>query len=168
MTDSDQILVALRRITRAIDLYSKRLERRAGLTVPQLLILKSVARESDLPVSTLARRVSLSQGTVTSVLDRLEQRGYVARTRGTTDRRVVGISLTGAGREILARAPGMLQADFVARYQQLPEWEQNMLLAAVQRIAELMDAEDVDAAPILQVGELEGAGPPADPLLASV
>jgi len=167
MTGSDDILIALRRITRAIDLHSKQLERAAGLTVPQLLILNAISREGGLPVSALARRVSLSQGTVTSVLDRLERRGYVTRTRGSADRRVVGISMTGTGREVLSRAPGMLQAEFVARYERLPDWEQSMLVAAVQRIAALMDAADVDAAPILQLGEIDGTDTPPESLVPS-
>jgi DNA-binding MarR family transcriptional regulator len=158
--DSDEILVSLRRIMRAIDLHSKQLERQVGLTVPQLLILHAIARAGHLPVSAIAREVSLSHGTVTSVLDRLEKRGHVARQRDNRDRRVVSVTLTPTGRTILGKAPGLLQENFVARYSRLPDWEQKMLAAAVQRIATLMDAGAVDAGPILQAGELEPSTPP--------
>jgi DNA-binding MarR family transcriptional regulator len=163
--NSDEILVSLRRIMRAVDLHSKQLEKQAGLTVPQMLIMRTVAQAGSLPVNRIARAVSLSQGTVTSVLDRLEKRGYAGRKRDPGDRRVVAVSLTARGRALLAKAPGLLQEGFVRRYGQLPDWEQSLLVAAVQRIASLMGAETVDAAPILQVGEIEdlGALPPVDP-----
>ncbi|MEJ8567727.1 MarR family winged helix-turn-helix transcriptional regulator [Elongatibacter sediminis] len=160
--DSDEILVSLRRIMHRIDLHSKQLQRTSGLTVPQLLILHSVARAGSLPVSAIAREVSLSQGTVTSVLDRLEKRGYLVRRRDSPDRRVVTVSLTGAGKQAVEEAPGLLQEDFVDRYDRLPDWEQKMLAAAVERIASLMDAETMDAAPILEAGTIDPAADPPD------
>lgn len=152
--NAKQVLVALRRITRAIDLHSKRLERSAGLTVPQLLVLDALAEQGSLSVSEIARQVNLSQGTVTSLLDRLETKVFVRRTRGEADRRRVDISLTDAGRSTLASAPALLQDAFIERFDDLEDWEQKMLTAAVERIAGLMDAESVDASPILQVGDI--------------
>lgn len=155
-----EILVALRRIMRAIDLHSKHLEKRVGLTVPQLLLMQEVSAAGELSGSHIARRVNLSPATVTSVLDRLEAKGLVQRSRHSTDRRVVSIELTEKGRNQLENAPGLLQERFVERYDRLEPWEQKMLTAALERIASLMDAEQVDAAPILQSGELlpENAG----------
>lgn len=151
---SREILVALRRIMRAIDMRSKKLEKLVGLTVPQLLVLQTLQESGELPVGDIARRVNLSQGTVTSVLQRLESKGLVTRQRRSDDRRKVGIVLTRNGTQQLANAPELLQEEFIARFEQLEGWEQNMLTAAVQRIAAIMDAEAVDASPILQVGEI--------------
>jgi DNA-binding MarR family transcriptional regulator len=152
--DSKEILVALRRITRAIDLHSKKLERQVGLTVPQILILQAVDEEGSLSVKELARRVSLSQATVTSVLDRLVKKDLVQRERNLTDRRSVSILLTREGKAQIENAPELLQEDFISSFEQLEPWEQKMLTSAVERIAAIMDAEKVDAAPILQVGDI--------------
>ena len=151
---SNEILVALRRIMRAIDLYSKQLERMAGLTVPQLLVMKSVLEAGELSVGDLARRVSLSQGTVTSILQRLELKGLVDKHRTDNDRRKVLIRMTPEGRKQFARSPELLQQEFTNRFEVLQPWEQKMLTSAVERIATIMDAEAVDASPILQVGEI--------------
>jgi len=151
---STDILVALRRIMRAIDLHSKKIEHSAGLTVPQILILQKIEEAGSLGVSEIARRVSLSQATVTSVIDRLVRKDLVTRERDHTDRRVVNISLTKRGAEQLEGAPGLLQEEFINRFDTLEPWEQKMLTAAVERIASIMDAEEVDASPILQVGEI--------------
>ncbi|MEE4174295.1 MAG: MarR family transcriptional regulator [Xanthomonadales bacterium] len=152
--NAQDTLTALRRITRAIDLHSKRLERSAGFTVPQLLVLQSVGDLGTPSVSQLAREVHLSQGTVTAIIDRLAAKGLVERTRSLEDRRRVCVSLTDRGETSLAKAPSLLQEEFVERFSQLHSWEQKMLAASLERIAELMDAEHVDASPILETGEL--------------
>lgn len=151
---SHEVLVALRRITRAIDLRSKELEKQVGLTVPQLLVLQNLEEAGELPVGEIARRVSLSQGTVTSVIHRLEAKGLVRRERGHKDRRKVGISLSPEGARQTAAAPELLQEAFISRFEQLDPWERKMLTASLERIATLMDAGTVDASPILEIGDI--------------
>jgi DNA-binding MarR family transcriptional regulator len=152
--DSSEILIALRRIMRAIELRSKRLEKSAGLTVPQLLVLQELAAAGELSVSEIARRISLSQGTVTSIVQRMEAKGLLQKHRSGQDRRRLEVALTEKGQDKLAMSPGLLQEEFVSRFQQLESWEQKMLTSALERIAEIMDAERMDASPILQVGEI--------------
>lgn len=153
MTEHDQILVALRRITRAIDLQSKRLLKETGLTAPQLVVLRALEREGPLPPSKIADRVSLSPATVTTIVERLTRLGLVERRPRESDRRGVEISLTEAGRSAYRSAPELLQAGFLKRFRALEPWEQHMLLSSMERIADLMDAGDLDAAPILASGE---------------
>ncbi|MEO1039536.1 MAG: MarR family transcriptional regulator [Pseudomonadota bacterium] len=157
MTDHDAILIALRRITRAIDIQSKRLVKQSGLTAPQLVLIQVLRREGELSSGTIARAVSLSQATVTSILERLERAGLVRRRKSDADRRVVLVGLTAEGREKAETAPELLQAGFIRAFGDLEPWEQHMLIASVQRIAELMDAEDIDASPILEVGDIQSA-----------
>lgn len=139
---------------RAIDLRSKKLQKLAGLTVPQLVVMQAVHDEEELTVSEVARRVSLSQGTVTSMLQRLELKGLVRREKSVEDRRKLKIALTELGQQKLGNAPELLQEEFVARFEELAGWEQKMLIAALERIAGIMDAGTVDASPILEVGEI--------------
>ncbi|HSL18147.1 MAG TPA: MarR family transcriptional regulator, partial [Methylomirabilota bacterium] len=60
-----QVLAALRRIIRAIDLHSRSLVQRYGLTGPQLVVLKELIDRPPQSVSALAGAVNLSQATVT-------------------------------------------------------------------------------------------------------
>jgi len=155
MTDYDEILIALRRITRAIDIHSKRLVKRSGLTAPQLVVLHALRKDGEMAPSAIARAVSLSQATVTSILDRLEKADLISRRRSDTDRRVVLIGLTPDGLEKAGSAPELFQAGFIREFRKLEPWEQHMLIASLQRVAELMDAEEIDASPILEIGELK-------------
>jgi DNA-binding PadR family transcriptional regulator len=102
-----------------------------------------------MPATALARAVHLSGATMTGILARLERRGLVGRVRGDADRRTVIVSITELGRRVLERAPSLLQDRFRQRLSQLATWEQLMMLANLQRIAAMMDAEQLDAAPHL-------------------
>ena len=155
----EEVLVALRRVIRATDLHSRRLVKTASVTGPQLLLLQTLANKGDLTISELARDMSLSQATVTTILDRLQKRELVTRVRSETDRRKVYPRLTEHGHKILASAPMALQDNFVRKFRSLDEWEQSMIIASLQRIAEMMDAKDIDASPFLDVGALDRSIP---------
>lgn len=158
MSREDDVLIAVRRIVRAVDLHSKKLMKASGLTSSQRIVLQTLARNGPATPSVIAREVSLSQATVTVILDRLEHRALISRHRSQTDRRNVVVDINDAGRDCLAAAPPALQSGFVKAFGELPDWEQQMLIASLLRIAELMSAEDVDAAPILDVGDVGRTG----------
>jgi DNA-binding MarR family transcriptional regulator len=151
----EDMLIALRRIMRATDLYSKQLSRTAGLTTPQLLILQAIRDCGDVTIGTIAKQVNLSQATVTTILDRLEKRGLTYRERSTIDKRKVHAHLTDAGATALDQAPTPLQESFVERFTHLAAWEQSMITSSLQRVADMMDAGDIDASPVLHVGMIE-------------
>jgi DNA-binding MarR family transcriptional regulator len=143
------MLVSLRKITQAITLHSRDLSRRYGLTGPQLIILSEIANHQTLSVTELARYISLSQATVTDILNRLEKRGLIERARDSVDRRRVLIRITDQCHQILSQTPPPLQETFVERYGSLSEWEQLMILSALKRVVDLMSAGKIDAAPFL-------------------
>ena len=148
----DQIIAALRRISRAIDLRSRLLLKRHGLTVPQLAALKAIQRAGSTTIGSLAREIHLGHATVTGILGRLEKNGLVKRTRGSQDRRSVLVELTEAGSRLVDEAPSLLQDRFREELTCLQEWEQTMILATLQRIATMMDAEAIEASPVLGSG----------------
>ena len=155
MSNAEEVLVALRRVIRATDLHSKQLIKTASVTAPQLLLMQAIYRQDDAIISELAREVSLSQATVTTILDRLEKRNLVLRRRSNEDKRKVHVHLTDEGRKILRNAPTALQHQFAKKFEALDDWEQSMILSSLQRIAGMMDANDIDASPFLETGELD-------------
>ncbi len=151
----EQVLMSLRRVIRATDMHSKHLAKISGLTAPQILLLQAIRKLEGATVGQLAREVSLSQATVCSILDRLERKGYLERERSKVDKRKVHVQLTESGIEILRDAPLPLQEHFSSQFNDLQEWEQSMIIASLQRVACMMDAEDIDASPVLDVGALD-------------
>lgn len=153
----DHIVASIRRIIRAIDLQSRRLQDRHKLTGPQLATLRAAERTDGITISALARAVHLSQPTVSGILSRLERRGLVGRRRSDDDRRSVVIGVTEEGARVLEEAPSLLQERFRAELARLEDWERHWMLAALERIASMMDAEHIDAAPILETGPVSQA-----------
>lgn len=154
MTDlTDDVLVSLRRIIRANDLHSRKLGKETGLTTPQLVVMLAIVESDEPTVSEISKRVSLSQATVTNILNRLEGQELVRRQRSEQDKRRVNLEVTAKGRKLLAGAPQPLQEGFIARFNQLQDWEQYLIVSSLARIASMMDADDLDAAPLLAPGE---------------
>lgn len=106
----------------------------------------------------LADHTNMSQATATTIMDRLESRQLVQRIRSETDKRKVHATLTDAGRALLAQAPTPLQERFIQRFQALEVWEQTLLLSSLQRISAMMNADEIDAAPVLASGPSPRSG----------
>lgn len=145
---SDRVISELRKIIQAIDQNSKRLVRRVGLTGPQLVILKAVAQQEEVSVGEIARNVSLSQGTVTGVIERLVGRDLILRWKSGQDRRRVMVKVTPTGQRLLAQAPPLMQEAFMSRFNQLPAWRQTMILSALQQLSSIMATKLADPAPL--------------------
>lgn len=150
----DEIVAALRRIVRAIDLQSRRLVDACGLTGPQIVVLREASRLNGSSISALARAASLSQPTVSGILDRLEAQGLVRRARSQEDRRSAMVTVTAKGGRVLRDMPSLLQDRFRSELSKLEAWERTQILALLQRLASMMDAESIDAAPMLETGAL--------------
>jgi DNA-binding MarR family transcriptional regulator len=145
------VLVALRRIIRATDLHSKRLLKMSGLTTPQVIVLQSIRDLGEVTTGQISTHVSLSQGTVTSILDRLEKHGLIERYRSLTDRRVVHARLTAAGRAVLRKGPALLHERFIEAFAGLSRARQNEIVTTLNDVAEMMGAGDLDAAPLIDI-----------------
>jgi DNA-binding MarR family transcriptional regulator len=136
----DRALAAIRRIVHAVDRHSKTVEKAAGMTLPQLVVLAAIRAQGEVTSARLSAAVSLSPATVTVILDNLAARGLIERYRNLEDRRVVHSRLTPAGAEVLARAPRFLHERFVQRFAQLPAERQEAILRALEEVGELMGA----------------------------
>ncbi|MBI9102559.1 MAG: MarR family transcriptional regulator [Spirochaetales bacterium] len=146
---TDEVVATIRQIIRAVDLQSKKLTKKYGLTGPQLIVLKEIRKDPNRPISEIARKISLSQATVTSILDRLEHQEFAKRNRSVQDKRKVTLTLTEKADKILDSNPSLLQEDFTDLFDKLEDWEKNMILASIQRLATMMNAEKLDSIPVL-------------------
>jgi DNA-binding MarR family transcriptional regulator len=154
------VLHSLRKIIRALDVRSRYLAKTVGLTVPQLVVLTAISEVPEITPGQIAVQVSLSQATVTNILDRLEARELIQRTRGSGDRRKVWIQITSAAQELLDRSPTILHEEFVKSFDELPDWEQTQILSSLQRISTMMHAQSLKDSLLVVSDELPGAYDP--------
>ena len=151
---SSQALIALRRILRVTELNARELARKSELTASRLLVLQHLAENGASLPSVIARSIDLKQATMTVLLNRLDGDGLVTRQRDTKDRRRVWVELTDAGKAVLEKCPDLLQNRFESGFEDLQEWEQSMIITTLERVASILDADEIDAAPVLDVGDL--------------
>lgn len=152
---ADTAIVALRRILRATELNARDLARRTGLTTSQFIILQIIGRDGSAMPSSIAKTARLTPATVTVIVAKLERAGLVTRRRGVEDRRRNWVEITAAGRELLDKSPNLLQDRFQASFQGLENWEQAMIITALERVSTLLDAAGLDASPVLDVGDID-------------
>jgi DNA-binding MarR family transcriptional regulator len=139
-----EIVNGLRRIVRAIELYSQEVLKNFGLTGPQLWAMKTLQREGPLATSALADALAVQPSTLSILVDRLERRGLVRRIRSREDRRFVELGLTPKGEELASRAPEAAQGRLLHGLALLSGPKQRAILKAVTALVAMMEATDVE------------------------
>jgi DNA-binding MarR family transcriptional regulator len=78
-----------------------------GLTYTQYIAMVALSEADEQTVSELGEKLFLESNTLTPILKKLEQAGYISRIRDPADERQVRVSLTAAGRRLLKNDLGM-------------------------------------------------------------
>ena len=111
---ADNITEAAWRLDVALSNLNAAFSRGMGISVPELLALENLDADGGLGPSELARRLQLSTGAVTALVDRLEASGHAARAAHPSDRRRVVVTRTTKASDDLATEAAPL-ADRVRR-----------------------------------------------------
>jgi DNA-binding MarR family transcriptional regulator len=89
---------------------SKRMDVKLGITGPQRLVLRIVARFPGIPAGQLAQILHVHPSTLTGILKRLERRGFIERRPDPRDGRRASLGLTARGRRLDVVAGGTVEA----------------------------------------------------------
>jgi len=140
-----EVMQSLRRIFKAIQDYSHEVSEKFGITGPQLWAIKTISQNESLSLSDLGKRMYLHPSTITGVIDRLEKKGYVTRSRDQVDRRVIYVQLTAEGKRLAKRAPNPAQGKMIYGLKNLKRRELNLIYNSAQKLVEIMEAQNVKA-----------------------
>jgi len=110
----EQTMSAIRSLIREMRMNTRAIESKAGMSLAQLFVLHCLAEKSADSLNELADRTATHQSSVSVVVTRLLQKGYVSRTPSAVDRRRVLLEITPLGREILASAPKTIQMRLIS------------------------------------------------------
>ena len=86
-----------------VSLYTPHLKK-LGLTYTQYIVFLVLWEGDGIPVGELGRRLYLDNGTLTPLLKKLENAGYLTRSRDKDDERVVTVTLTESGQALKEKA----------------------------------------------------------------
>ncbi|MBP2472707.1 DNA-binding MarR family transcriptional regulator [Crossiella equi] len=110
-----------------------------GLSLPQASLLEPLAREERLPVGALAAHADVTIPTATRMLQQLETRGLVTRTRSTEDERRVLVGLTDEGADRLHTVLSRRRARQSRAFATFTAQERSQLLELTHRLVEAMN-----------------------------
>ena len=144
----ESIVGGIRRLNRAVYLDASRTSREFGLTRSQSGVLKILFMHGPISSADLSRKLYMTPSNMTGIIDRLEKKGLVERTRQSVDRRVVLITLTENGNDLSGRLPDSIERKLVSELIELSPEQIQMLSKAMNQIVHLMDAHGVEDTPL--------------------
>lgn len=136
------IIDDIRRIFHVVTEQSRKIEHETGLTGSQLWVIKILDATSPIKVTDLARRMYLHPATMVGLLDRLEAKGMVQRTRSDRDRRVVHIVITDRGRELVRNSPEISQGLLVNGLEPLSEKKVRIVSEGLEQIVRILGVHE--------------------------
>lgn len=140
--DTQAVLDAVRRIVHALRESSRWAEKHVGLSGAQLFVLQALAGSAPISVNELAARTHTHQSSVSTVISRLVDGGFVKRLRSADDARRAELSLTPKGRRLAGRAPHAAQTLLIRGVERLPARRRSLLASTLSELAAAMDAID--------------------------
>jgi DNA-binding MarR family transcriptional regulator len=141
---------AVRSVVRALRINTRAIELKMGISLAQLFVLQQLAERSADSLNELADRTATHQSSVSVVVRRLVDRGYVSRTASTADKRRIEIAVTPAGRAAIGDAPITIQTQLVNALRTLPVSEQSVLADLLER---WLRGANIDIATPPMIGE---------------
>jgi len=149
--DYTDVLIQIRRIVRAVNLESKRIEREHGISIPQFLCLKFLYKQNNYAANhrLIKDYLQLNASTVTGIVHRLEKKKLVAKLPSAEDKRQTMIAITTQGAELLEKVPDPLHERLKIKLKELSPDELKGLRDAFNTIADFLNIDEVDAAPII-------------------
>lgn len=133
---------AMRRIARAVELHSRRLDDEFGVTFSQHIVLRSIKDLGEVTSRTISEAAGISPATMVTILDRLEEKGLIERYRSTRDRRIVHTRLTARGAEMLGRDAASFRDGFEGSFMALDMPTRMQMIEAAEKIADIAGAEE--------------------------
>jgi DNA-binding MarR family transcriptional regulator len=116
-----------------------------GISVPELLALENLDERGGLGPTELARRLQLSTGAVTALIDRLEAGGHAARSAHPSDRRRIIVTRTAEAGEALAAAAAPVEREVLALAAGLDEDERRAVGRFLDALVTIVERAAVQA-----------------------
>ncbi|MBW2028175.1 MAG: MarR family transcriptional regulator [Deltaproteobacteria bacterium] len=143
-----EIVGAIRRMVRAVYLDTSKMSRQFGLTGAQSGVLRNLVQDGPLSSVELSRRLHVTPSNITGIIDRLEKKGFVSRTRNSGDRRIVTIALTVDGEKLGRQLPDPVESKLISGLSDLEPLQVQNLRRALDQLLNLIDARYLSDMPL--------------------
>jgi DNA-binding MarR family transcriptional regulator len=139
-----EVVYLIQRLYQAKEHYTKELEKKYQVSVPQLHCLMTLYEEEPISPSNIAKLMMINSSTVTGIIDRLEQKGLVERSRNYRDRRVINICMTENGKLFIQKAPSPIHQKILDGLKNLSNGEREQIIESLTKISQMLDLDEQD------------------------
>lgn len=108
--------------------------KRVNLCDSDFRVLEALLHKGPLPVNVIGQKVDLTTGSITSAVDRLEEKRLVVRKNHPDDRRIRVVELTSKGRPLIEKAYAQHQLDMEEAVRGLSRQERSVLVNLLKRL----------------------------------
>lgn len=134
IADLTMVMDSLRALVRALRISTRAVEKEIGISGAQLFVLQQLADAPARSVNELADRTSTHQSSVSTVVSRLVDRGFVKRAPSADDARRMEISITERGRQVMANAPRTAQMRMLDVLHRMSPEQRHALAQALEKL----------------------------------
>jgi DNA-binding MarR family transcriptional regulator len=147
------ILTHIRKIVRALNLESKRIQKEFGISIPQLLCLQYLfgCNEFKATHKEVAGFLNLNSSTVTGIISRLERKNLVARLPKSGDRRLTYITLSSLGYKMLEKSPNLMHQQLTNKLPLLPKEDLSAIDHSLKVLINCLGIDGTDASPMFTI-----------------
>ena len=149
--DITEILIKIRKIVRSINLESKKIQKEYGVSIPQVLCLGYLYDSENFQASQgkIRKFLNLNSSTISGIINRLENKGLIARLPKSGDKRVVKIALTSKGDKLLKKIPPLLHEQLTDKLEKLDAETLEKIQKSLEMLVNLLEISEIDASPLI-------------------
>ena len=140
-TDGSHVYMVLWKTYRALLAHADSSKKRQDLCDSDFRVLEALLHQGPLPVNVIGAQVDLTTGSITSAIDRLEEKWLVVRKNHPDDRRIRIVELTPKGRRLIEKAYAQHKLDMENAFEDLSRNERNTLVGLLKRIHRTADQD---------------------------
>ena len=133
-------VTSIRRLVRVLRVAAQRTHTATGISAAQLFVLQQLEPGHPLSLRELAARTFTDRSSVASVVERLQEQGFVRRTPDAADRRRAAVHITAAGQRIQRGATEVPMTTLVTSFRKLTAQELSSLATSLRRLMEALGA----------------------------
>jgi DNA-binding MarR family transcriptional regulator len=142
------LVLSIRHLIRAVYLDSQKISKRYGLTEPQSAVIRNLYNNGPMSSADLSRKLFVTPSNITGIIDRLEKKQLVERTKKKGDRRIALITLTDTGKQLSKTLPDPIMKKFISALADLEPEHVQLLAMAMNQILNHIDSKDVVGEPL--------------------
>jgi len=149
--ESTEILIKIRKIVRSINLESKKIQKEYGVSIPQVLCLQYLRNSLNYQAGQgeIRKFLNLNASTASGIINRLENKGLVARLPKSGDKRVVTIALTSKGDQLMQKMPSLLHERLSEKMIKLDNSTLENIKSSLELLVNILEIDDVEAFPLI-------------------